>query len=329
MNSKEPDAFIRCEKLQFDTSDGQSIDVEAVFQDTMPSGSHIGAVLAIHGSPGSHKDFKYVMPLLQAKGIRFVGVNMPGYGLTPGDPVLRYDNTERNNFVHELIARIGNLERLVVLSHSRGSENAIGVAVRNMDKLAGLVLLNPTGLSPHRAVRPRWVIPFVLWLYSLGPTAKRIVHLCLKLFYNSVLGIRMDSGERAAICLKTMNSLEFEEGLRPLISTINDSPNVGKYCSIQARVLVAYTGKDFLIETSVSRKFVHSFHDCIEITCEEKGDSFEDSAVHQTYDLFSSGAKAVSIFFQKDGHYLQRDRARYVANSIEAILQTCFASNRS
>uniref|UniRef100_A0A0K0CU59 AB hydrolase-1 domain-containing protein n=1 Tax=Angiostrongylus cantonensis TaxID=6313 RepID=A0A0K0CU59_ANGCA len=128
MISKEPSAFIRCEKLQFDTSDGQSIVVE----DTMPSGSHIGAVLAIHGSPGSHKDFKYVMPLLQAKGIRFVGVNMPGYGLTPGDPALRYDNTERNNFVHELIARIGNLKRLVVLSHSRGSENAIGVAVRNM-----------------------------------------------------------------------------------------------------------------------------------------------------------------------------------------------------
>lgn len=320
VNPKVADPLLRCKKVQFNTSAGQSIDVEAVFQDTMPSGSDVGTVLAIHGSPGSHKDFKYVMPLLQRKGIRFIGVNMPGYGFTPGGPLLRYDNMERNNFVDELIARIGNIGRLVMVAHSRGSENAVGVAVRNMDKLAGIVLLNPTGLSPHRAVRPRWAIPLVLWLYSFGPTARWIVHVFLKFFYNNVLGIRLDSGERGVICLRTMHGLEFAEGLRPLISAISESPN--------ARVLVAYSGKDLLIETNLSREFSLAFRDCNEIACEEIGDSFENDAIQRTCDLFSSGAKTVSIYFEKDGHYLQRDRARYIANSIEAILQTYSASNR-
>ncbi|KAK6036887.1 hypothetical protein COOONC_25608 [Cooperia oncophora] len=56
---------------------------------------------------------------------------MPGFGHTPGDPRLRCDNTERNNFVNELIARIGNVEKVVMMGHSRGSENAAAIAASN------------------------------------------------------------------------------------------------------------------------------------------------------------------------------------------------------
>ncbi|PIO64371.1 hypothetical protein TELCIR_14007, partial [Teladorsagia circumcincta] len=178
------DPFLRQIDVRFNTSSGNEILVEAVYQDTTPSGSRLGTVVAIHGAPGSHKDFKYVTPLLQEKGIRFIGVNMPGFGLTPGDPRLRCDNTERNNFVNELIARIGNVEPLVVMGHSRGCENATAVAAMNVDKLTGLVLVNPTGLRLHRGLRPFWT-----------------------------------------------------------------------------RVLVAYSGKDFLIETSLSRELANSFED--------------------------------------------------------------------
>ncbi|KAK5972654.1 hypothetical protein GCK32_018756 [Trichostrongylus colubriformis] len=129
------DPFLRRINVRFTTSLGDEIAVEAVYQDTSPSGSRLGTVVAIHGAPGSHKDYKYVTPLLQSKGIRFIGVNMPYFGLTPGDPRLRFDNTERNNFVNELISRIGNVEKLVVMGHSRGSENAVAVADRNAVRL--------------------------------------------------------------------------------------------------------------------------------------------------------------------------------------------------
>ncbi len=53
----------------------------------MPAGSPHGTVVAIHGAPGSHKDFKYMQPYLTDLGIRLVGVNFPGFGITvpPGN----------------------------------------------------------------------------------------------------------------------------------------------------------------------------------------------------------------------------------------------------
>ncbi|PIO64370.1 hypothetical protein TELCIR_14006 [Teladorsagia circumcincta] len=189
--------------------------------DTLPSGSQLGTVVAVHGAPGSHKDYKYVTPLLQKKGIRFVGVNMPGFGVTTGDHRLRCDNTERNNFVNELVAKIGNVENLVVMGHSRGCENAVAVAAKNAETLAGVVLVNPTGLRRHRAQRPFWVIELVLWIYSLGPTAKRIMHPLMKYFYNNIIGLRLDTGERAMMCIRTMASLEYWNGLHSHIDTIN------------------------------------------------------------------------------------------------------------
>ncbi|VDO49928.1 unnamed protein product, partial [Haemonchus placei] len=218
--------------------------IEFCHPDTLPTGSKLGTVVAIHGAPGSHKDFKYITPLLQNKGIRFIGVNMPGFGFTPvflDDPRLQCNNTERNSFVNELIAKIGNVEKLVVMGHSRGSENAIAIA----ESLVGLVLVNPTGLQRHRAQRPFWVVEFVLWLYSLGPTAKKVLHPFMKYFYNNVIGLRLDTGERAMMWI------------RAHIESINKCKN--------ARVLVVYAGKDMLIETKIPHELACSFDGHIDL----------------------------------------------------------------
>ncbi|VDO49927.1 unnamed protein product [Haemonchus placei] len=265
------DPLLRRIDVKFNTSSGEEVSVEAVYQDTAPSGSRLGTVVAIHGAPGSHKDFKYVTPLLHEKGIRFIGVNMPGFGSTPGDPRLRCDNTERNNFVCELINRIGNIERLVVMGHSRGSENAVAVAARNT-----------------RLVREEQV-------------------------YNSIIGLRLDTGERAMMCVRTMSHIELAEGLLPNIDRINRKQD--------ARVLVAYSGKDFLIETSISRELADAFKDHIELRSEDDDELTESKATQQTRDMFSNGTKTVSINFEKCGHFLQRDRSQYIADAIEAILQ--------
>nr|CDJ91877.1 Protein of unknown function DUF1057 domain containing protein [Haemonchus contortus] len=309
------DPLLRRIDVRFNTSSGEEVSVEAVYQDTVPSGSRLGTVVAIHGAPGSHKDFKYVTPLLHEKGIRFIGVNMPGFGSTPGDPRLRCDNTERNNFVCELISRIGNIERLVVMGHSRGCENAVAVAARNTNLLVGLVLLNPTGLRLHRGLRPFWVIDFILWLYSLGPTAKQIMHTVMKYFYNSIIGLRLDTGERAMMCVRTMSHIELAEGLLPNIDRINRKQD--------ARVLVAYSGKDFLIETSISRELADAFKDHVELRCDDDDELTESKAIQQTREMFSNGTKTVSINFEKCGHFLQRDRSQYIADAIEAILRNC------
>ena len=62
----------------------QKVILNAIVQDTMPSGSSVGTVVAVHGVPGSHKDFKYLLPPLKDAGIRLIGVNFPGFGYTLG-----------------------------------------------------------------------------------------------------------------------------------------------------------------------------------------------------------------------------------------------------
>ena len=52
------------------------------FQDSLPSGSTMGTVFCVHGSPGSHNDFKYISHYLKGSGIRVVAVDFPGHGYT-------------------------------------------------------------------------------------------------------------------------------------------------------------------------------------------------------------------------------------------------------
>jgi len=96
--------------------------------------------VAIHGAPGSHKDFKYMLPLLRDHGIRLVAINFPGFGLTPGTNDLRYDNTERLNYVQQVVDRLALKRNLIFIGHSRGSENALKLGTVNSDRTAGNLL---------------------------------------------------------------------------------------------------------------------------------------------------------------------------------------------
>lgn len=63
-------------------TDKGKVTINAVYQDTHPDGSsHKGqTVIMLHGSPGSHNDFKYIVPLLSPKGVRSIVINWPGMG---------------------------------------------------------------------------------------------------------------------------------------------------------------------------------------------------------------------------------------------------------
>ncbi|EYC30186.1 hypothetical protein Y032_0005g2500 [Ancylostoma ceylanicum] len=56
-------------------------------------------------------------------------------------------------------------------------------------------------------------------------------------------------------------------------------------------------------------------------SCEDKSDDVEKSVIQQTGTLFNSGVRTVSVNFKKDGHFLQKDRARFIAEGIEAMLR--------
>lgn len=74
---------LRSQRVTIGAKSGNATTLNAIVQDTMPGGSKVGTVIASHGGPGSHKDFKYLQAPLKNAGIRFIGINFPGFGYTP------------------------------------------------------------------------------------------------------------------------------------------------------------------------------------------------------------------------------------------------------
>lgn len=106
-------------------------------------------LLAVHGVPGSHRDFS---PLARALGrdLRLVRPDLPGFGETPAGVGERLD--QRVRVLEGVLDGLG-LERVVLVAHSLGAVSALELAARRPERVAGLVLLAPVGLRPHRFYR--------------------------------------------------------------------------------------------------------------------------------------------------------------------------------
>jgi pimeloyl-ACP methyl ester carboxylesterase len=270
--------------------------------DTKPTGSEFGTVVAVHGAPGSHKDFKYIYPELD--GVRFVGINWPSMGYSDYDHSLVDTNEERVQIVQQIVDEL-KLENVVFMGHSRGSENALKMAALNQEKAAGLILLNPIGLQPHKGVHPYFFIRYMAWVWKTFPFTHFIYNRILFFVYEKI-GLRAFSGNSAGVCLNLMRNADFK-GQQAYIDKLNDG---------DVRVLNCFSGKDFLVETSVSEELGHAFSDII-LTCSTEDDSQLEVEMQKN---LQDGNDKLSICFEKDGHFLQKTRAGFLARTIKFLL---------
>ena len=104
-------------------------------------------LLCVHGIPGSHRDFRYLAPLLAGR-LRVLRVEMPGFGGSPADGRGTLDSWAD---VLLAVADALGLERFALLSHSFGGGAVIHAAARAGERLAGAVLLASIGPRRHRA----------------------------------------------------------------------------------------------------------------------------------------------------------------------------------
>ncbi|GMT22888.1 hypothetical protein PFISCL1PPCAC_14185, partial [Pristionchus fissidentatus] len=295
-------------RLEF-TSGDRKLALDTVYQDTSPSGSNLATVVAVHGSPGSHRDFKFVTPLLEEGGLRVIGVNYPGFGLTEDSDDLLYTNEERTAFVEALIDRLSLTDRLIFLGHSRGGENALQLAVRNMDKCIGVVLLNPFGLRINKGMRPRFVVDNIRYYHETYPFLRSTMEWLLYHLYNRVVGLRVREGRHAVTAVKTLTTTGFDKN-KEKVEKINQNVDMG--------VLLCYSGKDHLIETEISQEFADLLERSTRMVC-AKSDN-EDTVtteIEQAF-LFDS-SRRITVEFPDDHHFTQAKRAKLIARGILAI----------
>ncbi len=108
------------------------------------------AVVAVHGLPGSARDFRWLAAALT--GVRVVRLELPGFGETPLATAPGPSLAARGAFVVSALEALG-VERCVLLGHSMGGGVALAAAVQAPARVAALGLIASIGLRPHRMFR--------------------------------------------------------------------------------------------------------------------------------------------------------------------------------
>jgi len=108
------------------------------------------ALIAVHGIPGSGRDFRYLAPQL-VPALRVVRIDLPGFGASAAVPDAVHTLRGRARVVLALADHLG-LDRFAVLGHSMGGGTALVLAADHGRRVRRLVLLASLALRLHRGL---------------------------------------------------------------------------------------------------------------------------------------------------------------------------------
>lgn len=108
-------------------------------------------VLAVHGLPGSVRDFRWLGAALEPQA-RLLRVDMPGFGGTPRSTQAGVTVAARADFVLEVLEAL-ELTGVTLVGHSMGGAVVLEAASRGEERVRALALLASTGVRAHRALR--------------------------------------------------------------------------------------------------------------------------------------------------------------------------------
>jgi len=116
-------------------------------------------VLAVHGLPGSGRDFRWLSPWLSyrlagrlSRAVRVIRVDLPGFGRSPVAAGPDPSPTGRAAAVIALSRRL-SLDRPLILGHSMGGLVAVAAVTQAPSEFSGLALVSSPGLRAHASLR--------------------------------------------------------------------------------------------------------------------------------------------------------------------------------
>ncbi len=220
------------------------------------------AVVALHGIPGSVRDFRYLGGAL-APRLRLVRVDLPGFG--GSDPVPDGVRTlaGRARAVLALADQLG-LRRFAVLGHSMGGASAMLTAARAPERVSRLVLVNSVGLSLHRGLGLQ---PWVFRLMARGLAVPGLRAALLRRVRHQYRQRRLpgadDLGAAAlALQLRAIAALDFA-----LLRRAVDG--------LRTRAVVAFSRDDHLVEAHISEELARALPGARVLDFEEGGHNLQ------------------------------------------------------
>jgi haloalkane dehalogenase len=129
-------------------------------------------VLLLHGNPTWSFLWRKVIPLVVQAGLRAVAPDLIGFGLSdkPRDPT--FHTLENHIGLMDTLVRKLDLDNLIIVGQDWGGPIGCGVAVRERERVRGVVLAN-TAITPPRTYRTTLFhrlsrIPVLSWLLFVG-----------------------------------------------------------------------------------------------------------------------------------------------------------------
>ncbi len=203
------------------------------------------ALLAVHGIPGSVRDFRHLGPLLTDR-LRLIRVDLPGFGgSAPVDDAID-SFTGRARVVVELADALG-LAQFSILGHSMGGGTALVLAAGCTQRVRLLALVSSVALSRHRGLG---LPPPVFALMGRLLRVPGLGHALLPWMRAQYKRRRLPGAE-------AMNRAEMARQLRAIAAA--DFALLRRSVSAALpRTLLAYAKDDHMIETHISEELARA-----------------------------------------------------------------------
>ncbi|MFT5430428.1 MAG: pimeloyl-ACP methyl ester carboxylesterase [Myxococcota bacterium] len=191
-------------------------------------------LIAIHGLPGSHRDYRWLAGALAGR-LRFIRPDMPGFGQSavraPGLTV-----PVRAEAILRLMDAL-EISTAAVMGHSMGGPVAFHLAAHHPDRIVRLALLASVGVSPHRV----WARSGATWAGTLFgiPGLRQLLTPRLRAVYAKAGFPSSISDADRVLAVRQVGSIRFDQHAEAV-------------ALLTCPTLVAWTIDDPLVESEIS-----------------------------------------------------------------------------
>lgn len=220
------------------------------------------ALIAVHGIPGSARDFRYLAPQLSSR-VRFVRLDMPGFGGSAAIPAAVNGLAGRARVLLALADRLG-IARFGVLGHSMGGSTALVTAAEHAERVDRLVLVASVALRPHRGLA---ISPRSLGLIGRGLAVPLLKHLLVpsareRYRKRGFPGADQTDAATFALHFRALAAVDFARLRRAVAGPLPPA-------------LMAYARDDHLIETELSHELARSLSGARVLVFDEGGHNLQ------------------------------------------------------
>lgn len=214
-------------------------------------------VVAVHGAPGSVRDFRWLGSALD--GVRFVRLDLPGYGGSDWAAGPGYRLGARGRFVVEALEALG-IEECTLLGHSQGGGVVAAAAASAPRRVTKLALLASIGPRMHQGFKRTRVRQFAT-LLSI-PGVPRLMRRTLEAGFEKAGFPTSLTHEQRLLTMRSSGWISFRENRRNLER-------------LTCPTLVAWAADDRLVEDAVSQDLAAMVPDGPRLRFETGGHNFQ------------------------------------------------------